>query len=148
MLKHVPATDAMGMEQLLVELTTERDGERLVAELRMNRIAFSNFAQFIDRWDPEVQIHDDLIDGRFHSNTRDPRQPRARRAARVQRQSHVRGRRRPRRTASGFMSRRTMFPAGIETQSAAHRAAAARRGVRRTAPCPPTACSASRAIRC
>ena len=36
----------------------------------MNRIAFSNFAQFIDRWDPEVEIHDDLIDGRFHSNRR------------------------------------------------------------------------------
>jgi hypothetical protein len=68
-LKHVPAADAMGMEQLLVEVTTERDGERLVTELRMNRLAFSSFAQFIDRWDPQVQIHDDFIDGRFHSNS-------------------------------------------------------------------------------
>src|SRR5690606_37793847 len=26
-------------------------------------------AQFVDRWDPTVQIHDDEIDGRFHSNS-------------------------------------------------------------------------------
>src|SRR5688572_1002196 len=114
-LKHVPATDAMGMEQLLVELTTQRDGERLVAALRMNRIAFSNFAQFIDRWDPDVQIHDDLIDGRFHSTTE----------IRVSRERGVQ----PvfngkvtvaggdvRADGTGFMNRRTMFPEGIETR--------------------------------
>jgi len=114
-LKHVPAADAMGMEQLLVQLTTQRDGERLVTELRMNRIAFSNFAQFIDRWDPEVQIHDDLIDGRFHSNTE----------IRVSRESGVH----PiftgkvtvangdvRSDGVGYMSKRSMFPAGVETR--------------------------------
>jgi hypothetical protein len=115
-LKQVPATDAMGMEQLLVELTTQRDGRRLVTELRMNRIAFSNFAQFIDRWDPNVQIHDDLIDGRFHSNSE----------IRVSREHGVQ----PvfngkvtiaagdvRADGVGFMSRRTMFPEGIETRA-------------------------------
>jgi hypothetical protein len=113
-LKQVPAADAMGMEQLAVELTTQRDGERLVTELRMNRIAFSNFAQFIDRWDPEVQIHDDLIDGRFHSNSE----------INVSRDGRVR----PvfngkvtlaagdiRTEGPGFLNRRTMFPAGLET---------------------------------
>jgi hypothetical protein len=114
-LKRVPATDAMGMEQLLIELTTERDGERLMTELRMKRLAFSNFAQFIDRWDPEVQIHDDLIDGRFHSNTE----------IRVSRESGVQ----PvfsgkvtvaggdiRTDGVGYLNRRTMFPGGLETR--------------------------------
>ena len=113
-LKPMPAADAMGMEQLAVELTTQRNGERLVTELRMNRIAFSNFAQFIDRWDPDVQIHDDLIDGRFHSNSE----------INVSRDGRVR----PvfngkvtlaggdvRTAGPGFLNRRTMFPAGIET---------------------------------
>lgn len=68
-LKKLPGGDAMGMEQLAVELTTERDGERLATELRMTRLAFSNFGQFVNRWDPDVGIHDDVIDGRFHSNT-------------------------------------------------------------------------------
>jgi hypothetical protein len=114
-LKQVPATDAMGMEQLLVELTTQRDGQRLVAQLRMNRIAFSNFAQFIDRWDPQVQIHDDLIDGRFHSNTE----------IRVSREHGVQPVFNGKVTVAagdvrddgvGFVNRRTMFPEGIETR--------------------------------
>jgi hypothetical protein len=114
-LKPLPAADAMGMEQLLVELTTQRDGQRLVTELRMNRIAFSNFAQFVDRWDPGVQIHDDLIDGRFHSNSE----------IRVSQDRRVR----PvfngkvtvagvdiRAEGPGYLNRREMFPAGIETR--------------------------------
>ncbi len=114
-LKHVPAADAMGMEQLLVELTTQRDGQRLIAQLRMNRIAFSNFAQFIDRWDPQVQIHDDLIDGRFHSNTE----------IRVSREHGVQPVFNGKVTVAagdvrddgvGFVNRRTMFPEGIETR--------------------------------
>jgi outer membrane biosynthesis protein TonB len=68
-LKRSSAAEAMGMEQLLVELTTERDGERLVTELRMTRLAFSNFGQFVNRWDPDVGLNEDVIDGRFHSNT-------------------------------------------------------------------------------
>jgi hypothetical protein len=104
----------MGMEQLAVELTTERDGERLATELRMNRVAFSNFAQFIDRWDPNVQIHDDFIDGRFHSNTE----------IRVSREGGVRPIFNGKVTLAagdfstdgvGYVSRRAMFPAGLET---------------------------------
>jgi hypothetical protein len=68
-LKRSAAAEAMRMEQLRVELTTERDGERLVTELRMTRLAFSNFGQFVNRWDPDVGLNDDVIDGRFHSNT-------------------------------------------------------------------------------
>jgi hypothetical protein len=68
-LKQSSPADAMGMEGLIVELTTERDGERFATELRMTRLAFSNFGQFVNRWDPDVGLNDDVIDGRFHSNT-------------------------------------------------------------------------------
>ena len=68
-LKRSSPADAMGMERLIVELTTQRDGERFATELRMTRLAFSNFGQFVNRWDPDVGLNDDVIDGRFHSNT-------------------------------------------------------------------------------
>jgi hypothetical protein len=113
-LKPVPATDAMGMEQLAVEITTERGGERLVTEMRMARIAFSSFAQFVDHWDSGVQLHDDVIDGRFHSNSE----------FRVARQSGVEPTFRGKVTlaardigtdAVGWLNRRAMFPEGLET---------------------------------
>ncbi|MBT8062482.1 MAG: hypothetical protein KJO85_07340, partial [Gammaproteobacteria bacterium] len=59
----------MGIEKVLVEVSTEQDGIRLSTAMVMRRLAFSNFAQFVDRWDPNVQIHDDELDGRFHSNS-------------------------------------------------------------------------------
>jgi hypothetical protein len=69
-LRHVPATgDLMGFDQVLVTLSTEDGGNRLTTRLRMKRLAFSSYAQLVDRWDPAVQIHDDVIDGRFHSNS-------------------------------------------------------------------------------
>ena len=64
-----PPADSMGMEHVLVEVSTEQNGDRISTEMRMKRLAFSSFAQFVDRWDPEVQIHDDEVDGRFHSNS-------------------------------------------------------------------------------
>jgi hypothetical protein len=68
-LTRLPATDNMGMDELKVTVSIEQDGRRLSTELGMRRLAFSSFAQFVDRWDPQVQIHDDEIDGRFHSNS-------------------------------------------------------------------------------
>src|SRR3970282_1895981 len=50
-------------------VTTAHDGSRWSTQMRMQRLSFSSFAQFVDRWDPTVQIHDDEIDGRFHSNS-------------------------------------------------------------------------------
>jgi len=115
-LRKVPAADAMGMEQLAVELTTERDGERLVTELRMNRLAFSNFGQFVNRWDPDVLIHDDVIDGRLHSNT----------ALTIGRSGGTTPVFRGKVTIAdggfvtpgpGFISKQRLFPAGIETRA-------------------------------
>jgi hypothetical protein len=65
----VPAKDSLGLEHVVVAVSTERQGSRWSTEMRLQRLAFSSFAQLIDRWDPSVQIHDDEIDGRFHSNS-------------------------------------------------------------------------------
>jgi len=65
----LPADDEMGMQRVIVEVSTERDGKQLSTRLRMKRLAFSNYAQFVNRWDPDVQIHNDELDGRFHSNS-------------------------------------------------------------------------------
>jgi hypothetical protein len=110
--------DAMGMDQLAVEVTTERDGERLVTDLRMTRLAFSNFGQFVNRWDPEVGLNDDVIDGRFHSNTSfvvnrtGSKSPvfNGRVTVADARDLITGG------DSTGHVNRRKMFPAGIETR--------------------------------
>lgn len=65
----LPVDGDMGVERVAIKVSTEADGDRMSTELRMVRLAFSSFAHFIDRWDPNVQMHDDLIEGRFHSNS-------------------------------------------------------------------------------
>ncbi|NND83107.1 MAG: hypothetical protein HKN50_11820, partial [Gammaproteobacteria bacterium] len=55
---------------MVVEVTTEQDGQRLTTTMKMKQLAFSNFAQFVHRWDPELLLHDDELEGRFHSNSR------------------------------------------------------------------------------
>ena len=37
--------------------------------LSLKRLAFSHFTQLVNHWDPNIRLHDDVIDGRFHSNT-------------------------------------------------------------------------------
>ena len=64
-----PSGDPMGVEHVVVDVTTTQGGKKLSTQMTMTRLSFSSFAQFVDRWDPEVQIHDDEIDGRFHSNS-------------------------------------------------------------------------------
>jgi hypothetical protein len=113
-LRKLPNSNVMGMEHLAVEVTTERGGQRLATELRMTRLAFSNFAQFVDHWDPEVQIHDDEIDGRFHSNS----EIRVTGLGRVQPVFHGKVT-----IAAGDVQsdgpfrRSSMFPAGLETRA-------------------------------
>jgi hypothetical protein len=65
-----PAADGTGVERITAQVITDRGGERVQTSLQMKRLAFSHFTHFVDRWDPWVQLHDDEIDGRFHSNTR------------------------------------------------------------------------------
>jgi len=68
-LRHLPAQSATGLDELWVGVTTVDGDDTLATELRMKRLAFSQFAQFIDYWDPRVALHDDEFDGRFHSNS-------------------------------------------------------------------------------
>ena len=65
----LPAEDDMGIQRVIVEVSTEEDGKRLSTEMRMKRLSFSSYAQFINRWDPDVQFHNDEMHGRFHSNS-------------------------------------------------------------------------------
>jgi hypothetical protein len=67
--RELPAQSEMAVDRKLIEISTTVGGERFLTELSLKQLAFSNFAQFIDRWDPQVQIHDDVVDGRFHSNS-------------------------------------------------------------------------------
>jgi len=65
-----PASGDMDMDEVVVEIVTEKDGERLTTELTMKKLAFSNFGQFVHRWDQDISMHDDEMSGRFHSNTK------------------------------------------------------------------------------
>jgi hypothetical protein len=65
----LPARNDMGIERVVVEISTEQDGQRLSSEVHLKRLAFSNYAQFVNRWDPNVEIYNDALAGRFHSNT-------------------------------------------------------------------------------
>jgi hypothetical protein len=67
--QRIPATGDMDIERVVVEVTTEEDGQLLKSRMQMKRLAFSHFTQLVDRWDREVQLHDDEVIGRFHSNT-------------------------------------------------------------------------------
>lgn len=69
MLTSQPATDGMDIERATVEIETEEHGKRLRTKMQMKRLAFSHFTQLVDRWDTDVQLHDDVISGRFHSNS-------------------------------------------------------------------------------
>jgi len=64
-----PAVDSTGLEQVIAEIMTNKDGKRLKTRLSLKRLAFSNFTQLVNHWDPNIMLHDDVIDGRFHSNT-------------------------------------------------------------------------------
>jgi len=64
-----PAGTDTGVERVRVEIETERNGVRLRTSMLMKRLSFSHFTQLIDFWDPSVELHDDQIAGRFHSNS-------------------------------------------------------------------------------
>ncbi len=68
-LKRRPATSNTDIESALVEIATTTDGKELRTQLHLKRLAFSHFTQLVDKWDANVQLHDDEVVGRFHSNT-------------------------------------------------------------------------------
>ena len=65
-----PSIGSMELEQVSVDVSTSSaSGTPMRTQLTLKRLAFSQFSQIIDRWDPQVQLHDDEIVGRFHSNS-------------------------------------------------------------------------------
>lgn len=65
-----PGTDAMDLERVRVDITTESpSGTSVQTRLTLKRLAYSHFTQIVDQWDPMVELHDDEIIGRFHSNS-------------------------------------------------------------------------------
>lgn len=68
-IRHRPASSATDIDEAEITITTEKNGQQWQTQMRMKRLAFSHFAQFVDDWDPRVAVHDDQLDGRFHTNT-------------------------------------------------------------------------------
>lgn len=68
-LRHSPAQSPTALDEAVIEISTEENGYSMHTEMRMQRLAFSNFAQFVDYWDPTVAVHNDELNGRFHANT-------------------------------------------------------------------------------
>jgi hypothetical protein len=64
------ANEGTALERVTAEVTASDQGRRLTTLVNLNRLAFSQFSQIVDRWDPMVQLHDDQIVGRFHTNSR------------------------------------------------------------------------------
>jgi hypothetical protein len=69
-LKRRPAGSSSEYDGATVEISTIEHGQRMRTSLNLRRLAFSHFTQFVDEWDSNVQLHDDEIIGRFHSNSR------------------------------------------------------------------------------
>lgn len=65
-----PASDGSALERVIAEVSTSDRGRNLTTRVNLRRLAFSQFTQVVDTWDPMVQLHDDEIVGRFHSNSR------------------------------------------------------------------------------
>jgi hypothetical protein len=68
-LKRRPALSETDIESAIVEVATLDGGKELRTQMQLKRLAFSHFAKLIDKWDSDVQLHDDEVVGRFHSNT-------------------------------------------------------------------------------
>ncbi len=63
------ASDGSALEQVIADVSTSDRGKDLTTRVNLRRLAFSQFTQMVDTWDPMVQLHDDEIVGRFHSNS-------------------------------------------------------------------------------
>jgi len=63
------ANDGAALERVIAQVSASDHGKHLTTIVNLKRLAFSQFTQLVDYWDPMVQLHDDEIVGRFHSNS-------------------------------------------------------------------------------
>ncbi len=61
---------ATDLGHAVLAVTTKMNGLEMTARLPAKRVAFSHYAQVVDRWNPDVSLASDRIIGRFHSNSR------------------------------------------------------------------------------
>jgi hypothetical protein len=64
------ANEGTALERVTAQVSASDHGRQMTTMVNLNRLAFSQFTQMVDRWDPQVAIHDDEIVGRFHTNSR------------------------------------------------------------------------------
>lgn len=64
-----PANNGAALERVIARVSTSDRGKHLTTMVNLRRLAFSHFTQMVDFWNPMVQLHDDEIVGRFHSNS-------------------------------------------------------------------------------
>jgi hypothetical protein len=65
----VPASHGSDLDRAIAQVSAEDRGRELTTQIKLKRLAFSNYTQMIDTWDPMVQLHDDEIVGRLHINS-------------------------------------------------------------------------------
>jgi len=63
------ATSLTGLAQVDVAITRQIDGQPHQMRIRLQERALSHYAKFINRWDSDVTLGDDRVDGRFHANS-------------------------------------------------------------------------------
>ena len=49
-----PAADSTGLEQVIAEIMTNKNGKRMKTRLSLKRLAFSHFTQLVNLWDPKI----------------------------------------------------------------------------------------------
>jgi hypothetical protein len=64
-----PASHGDELDRAVAQISAEDRGKQLTTLIKLKRLAFSNYTQMIDTWDPMVQLHDDEIVGRLHINS-------------------------------------------------------------------------------
>jgi hypothetical protein len=64
------ANEGTALERVTAQVSASDNGKQLTTLVNLNRLSFSQFTQMVDHWDPMVQLHDDEIVGRFHTNSR------------------------------------------------------------------------------
>jgi hypothetical protein len=65
----VHASHGDELDRVIAQVSAEDHGKQFTTLVTLKRLAFSNFTQMIDTWDPMVQLHDDEIVGRLHINS-------------------------------------------------------------------------------
>lgn len=64
-----PVNDLNSLRQVDVTVTRQIDGMSYQVHARLQERALSYYAKFINRWDDNVMLSNDRVDGRFHVNS-------------------------------------------------------------------------------